>query len=145
MASVSCARMVRGNHTWSAGEQAQIQDSRREVCTYLAREFSYSRNWLPLLVAHGGRALPVPGLQLLDALQVEEGSEASAVILDHREVLVLDRAAHLGRTAAATSDHELIPQQTRLPLRAQGAWIPASGGEGRGATGTRSPALTLGC
>lgn len=88
----SCARTVGGAPPGAQRSGAVLRTAAR---TYLSGEFGYCRNWLPLLVAHGGRALAVPGPQLLDALQVEQGAEAGAVILDHREVLVLDSAAHL--------------------------------------------------
>lgn len=65
---------------------------------YLSRELLDARDRLPLLVARGGGALSVPVPQLLEAPQVEQGAEAGAVVADHREVLVLDGAAHLGVT-----------------------------------------------
>ena len=47
------------------------------------------------LVDGGGGTLPLPAHQPLQTLQVEQRLQPCDVVLHHREVLVLDGAAHL--------------------------------------------------
>jgi hypothetical protein len=54
-------------------------------------------------VTHSGWTLPIPVLELLDAFQVKQSSEASAIVFDHSEVLILNSTAHLGKMEQALS------------------------------------------
>ena len=74
--------------------------------TDLSNDVSYLRYRFATLVDRGGGTLPLPAHQPLQALQVQQCLESRDVVLHHREVLVLYRAAHL----ATHSTHIPISQ-----------------------------------
>lgn len=93
----SVSEMV-GRQTRCGPESHQgrvLKDHLAEASTYLSFEFSNRRTWFPFLVTHGSWTLPIPVLKFLNASQVKQGFEASAVVLDHSEILILYSTAYL--------------------------------------------------